>query len=233
MFFLLLNCTIFGEAYKTIMQKENKVNKEKIENLVYTFRSKTIGEISPKNTCFHVSYGLHLHLKNNGIENSLRTGTCESIKHYWINLEHNKEVIIDATIGQFSFAKNIPYYIGQKPSCYIENLDFSFTDPKYDNNILCMWLSQFIHSRSFIEEGDITKSQLEDLLQINIKSAIIINNEIEENLNIEIKKYKRYSDYFDGIKVLLDNYTNEKQIKEFLNIKGFNNLHLKVCGHLI
>lgn len=210
-----------------------KFNMKKLENLVFTFTSKTLGESSPNNTCFHVSYGLHLHLKNNGIENSLRKGTCENINHYWINLEYNKEVIIDATIGQFSFAKNIPYYIGQKLSCYIDNLDFNFTDPKYDDNILHMWLSQFIHSISFIEKGDITESQLEDLLQINIKSAIIINNEIEENPEIEAKakKYKRYSDYFSGIRELLCNHTNEKQIKEFSNIKGFNNLHLKVCGH--
>lgn len=203
------------------MEKENN---EKILALAEKFVTETLGSIDSQGKCFAISYPLSLHLENNNFKNSIARGYFKDIfhSHFWLILESDNEIIIDPTKKQFY--KNAPLvYIGKKPDDYYHVNDTAFEN--WIEDVYNSWIIPFHYPDNFEHLDLIT------LLEINIKAAIIVNNELEKK-EIDISNSLKHRIYFSGIFEILNN--NYEKLTKFESIKGFANLKLKgrlMFGH--
>ncbi len=88
---------------------EDKKNELKI--LVQTLTSVPIWNENPKGFCFSSSFALSIYLNALGYQNSIAEGTF-NVKHFWLTIEGDDNIIVDATIRQFDW-KQDPIYIGK------------------------------------------------------------------------------------------------------------------------
>lgn len=186
----------------------------KILKLAENFTNDTLGSVDPQGKCFTISFPLSLHLENHGIENSIIPGYFKiaSNSHYWLTLENNEEIIIDPTIKQF--CENMPsVYFGKKTENYKveKNEDFE----KWIDSVYSIWLNPFKFPLEF------PHLDIKILLEVNIKTAVKINNEYEQ-MKIDINKSLKSKAYFRGIFEILKIHQNE--LESFLKLKGFDNL---------
>ena len=197
----------------------NIENNKEILCLVEAFTKDTLGDEKPKGNCFRLSYPLSLYLTNKGHVNSIRTGhynykvvNKHNPSHVWLTLDKDPEIIIDITGKQFD--ENMPLIYRGKPDEYEEgNITFK---EFYDD-----WLRSFTTNGFFDYIQDpIDKADLSALLKINLKAAIILNNE----KGIDITTSKKY---FSAIyKILCFNWDTIQLFKNELP-KDFNVLELK------
>src|SRR6185436_11512132 len=103
------------------LTKEEIIN---LNNLSETFTSLTLGSEIPGGMCFNISYVLHLHLQNNGIKTSIRSGKVGKTDHFWLSLEDDVGTIIDPTRHQFNSPK--PQKLVEVKPEYYEESPFTF-----------------------------------------------------------------------------------------------------------
>lgn len=209
-----------------------QLDKEGISNLVNEFVEKVFAinsskEISPFNMCLRTCYPLHLHLKNNYVENSIIKGQCKNIPHYWINLEGEVETIIDPTIRQFDFARNFPFvYIGKKTSIFEEDISYKFTDKDAIG-----LLQDFIvnhTNKSFPDYATKPKHliNLDEQRIVMLKAGLIISNEIEKKYENNSNISLLHQAYFKILKEIINKYTDEATKIGFSNNQEYFNLLL-------
>jgi len=163
-----------------------ELKKLQVKELVESFVAKTLCQQPSKKMCFAVCYPLSLYLKYNGIENTIRNGYYSGIPHYWLNLEDEKDTIIDPTVRQFD--KKAEYvFIGMKNQNYDEK-QFNF-DETYD-----LWRVRYLE-RDFPPEFDINV-----FLTITKNAAVILENEYEQKRNF--KEIPELGKYFEFVSVL-------------------------------
>ena len=195
------------------MNSIKKLSKEdilKIETLTNKFIDNTLANESPFKMCFNICFPLHLHLKNNCIENSIRAGKCESIQHFWLHLEDIDQTIIDPTIRQFSFGENKPsIYIGKKTKDYNEDTIpiTDWFDKTYDG-----WLTTFRLPECY-SSGE-TKVDFNLSLKIHLTASNIINKDIEK-MKIDISKSILLGKYLSGINEIIE-ISNRKCFSQYL-----------------
>lgn len=194
-----------------------------LEELATIFTQNALGKESPKSMCFTTCYPLSLYLNINGIENSIRHGICENRRHFWI--EVSDKSIIDPTVKQFKFGENLSnVYLGVKTNNYDE--DFSNTEwffGTYEN-----WLVPYRDTFNFLSGG--IEFDLKTAFKLNIKSAIILNNEIER-LGIELSQSTELHSYFSGIYHIMSRYPFRNEYDECKNLFGFDRLLSKVIEY--
>ncbi len=208
------------------MTKKKKLSDSdfiKIKRLSESFTKFVLDKIPPKNMCFQTSYPLYLLLQKKHRPNflNLKNGTCESRNHFWLELE---EIIIDPTITQFDFAKDMaPLYIGFKPCCFSENQSFVFPIQDNPSGVVQTMSEKLLLNFKYERDGipKLGEVNLDDERKLILKAAIFIDKEID---------IRSQPDYFDCVKQLLSEFTNAEQLSEFSKIDRFDNLRLKVCG---
>lgn len=160
--------------------------KLQVKELVESFVAKTLYQQSSKKMCFALCYPLSMHLKNNGIENTIRNGYYSGTPHYWLNLEDENDTIIDPTVRQFD--ENAEYvFIGMKNQNYDEK-QFNF-DETYD-----LWKTRYLEN-DFPPDFNINV-----FLKITKNAAIILESEFEQKRNF--KELPELEKYFEFVSVL-------------------------------
>ena len=204
---------------------KNRMEKEELEEvlrLAENFRNATLGSVKPNGKCFSLSYPLSLHLENNNLNNYITAGYFKNVSksHFWLTLEKNTEIIVDITKDQF-YKKAPKVFIGKKPDDYfITEIEFE----KLIEEVYNAWIIPFKYSENF-KDYDI-----DVLLEINLRAAIILNNELDEkkrDFNISL----RSKIYFIGIFEILNIFQDRLEV--FENIIGFNELKLKAIKHQV
>lgn len=190
---------------------------KKILVLAERFTKETLGKKDPKDKCFSISYPLSIHLENNGFKNLITQGFFNDTPHYWLTIENDRNLIIDPTIKQFH-KEGPPVFIGYKSNkyCYIA-----------DENTLTDWIDD-VYKRwiePFDKPDESSKIDVDIFLEINIKAAILIYNELEE-MKIDINNSEKCKIYFNGIFEILKNC--DIKLKKFEKVRGFKNLKLYV-----
>jgi len=200
----------------------------------------------PNHKCFCVSYPLSLYLnmyknyENELICSFLNYPTLTTKLHYWIEL--NTGVIVDITIDQFS--NQLP--IDELPIVF--NYNDSVNKPILSAAEYKKWFK--IYHKPLDKSIDSIKSlyrnlstylqddsnNLKELLRVNLKAAIVLNNEIDRR-GIDINDKNRddsekYLEYFEFI-----NYIRQESFKweelssilaEFRSNEDYQNLILKI-----
>ncbi|MDP1801487.1 MAG: hypothetical protein Q8L81_09055 [Bacteroidota bacterium] len=199
----------------------NKIDINEASLLASAFVKSTLGSYIPDGKCFTVSYPLSIHLENNGFKNSLSTGkfkfgSPEQKDHFWIAFEDEDKTIIDPTIKQF-FTEMPDLYIGKRPTEYtIESTPYE----SWFKEVYKSWIGNF----EFRAQLQLLSSQeyFDIILDINVKAAIIINNDIElKNTNMHVSQ--KLDQYLYGIYCILINYTDQ-ELTKFRNLLGYDKL---------
>jgi hypothetical protein len=155
-----------------------------IKNLAENFTRSTLGETDPEHMCFTICYPLHLHLMNNGFNNSLSGGTYQNTSHYWLDLDDEDKTIVDPTIRQFN--KDAPFlFIGKKPTDYPDDSNYNFDEPYQ------CWLDGLLGRRPGLPEGFVEK-----LISINLKALSILITETDPQI---FSSHLQFKMYYDGI----------------------------------
>lgn len=203
-----------------------------IKKLSKSFVTSVLANIPPTNMCLKMCYPLHLHLKNNCIENSIRKGKYGDIPHYWINLDDKDETIIDPTIRQFDFAKKMTaVYIGKIPSYYNEDFSFKLTNQDNASGLLQAFVRNDTNKKFPAHKVELEKEiNLDGERKILLRAWTIINNELEENKK-DFSTSELHSEYFKIIKDVLCKYTDQSELNEFLELSEFRKLYKKGFGN--
>jgi hypothetical protein len=168
--------------------------------LTRKFVTHVLGNETPKGNCFGICFTLSLYLKNNGIENFLKSGYVNGKDpHYIIILKDNERIIIDPTIHQFDIWKPL-VFIGKKPKNYGEFSSFEF------NRIYDIWQYPLLN--------DGMQEPIPEPIKVQRKTAL------SDELTSKMRKK-----YFNTINQMAIKYCGKKEelIDPFLLTK-FNNL---------
>lgn len=188
--FLMITLYKKFKQYLTVtsLTKEDRL---RIKNLAENFTRSTLGETDPEHMCFTICYPLHLHLMNNGFNNSLSGGTYQNTSHYWLSLEDDDKTIVDPTIRQFN--NNEPsVFIGEKPKDYPDGSKYVFAE-----SYQC-WLNGLLGKRSRLPEGFVEK-----LISVNLKALSILITETDPQI---FSSHLQFKMYYDGILKALHNF---------------------------
>ncbi len=186
------------------MQQLTEENRLQIENLAKNFTTNTLAEEGPEHMCFTICYPLHLHLINNGFDNSIHgehyyctTGSgLIREPHFWLNLEDDKETIVDPTIRQF--VDDAPVvFVGKKSEYYDEDHNYDFCSTYQ------VWKYMLLN-----KHPNSSKEFVKSLLSINLKALSILIKETEPQRYSTQSEFKMY---FDGIRKALRTYCDEKE----------------------
>ena len=192
-----------------------KINLNKISLLSKFFTKTILQNNDSSRKCYTITYPLSLHLENNGFGNLITKGFFNQTPHYWITLNEERNIIIDPTKNQFNKNEDI-VYIGNKSDEY-KFISDEETQPTLIEDVYEIWINPFVNNISIKEQMAI--------LEINIKAAIFVHNEMIEK-KIDINKSQKHLTYFRGIKDIFNNFCDI--VNNFKDIDGFECLEIKL-----
>jgi len=200
--------------------------KHTIERLVKNFTANLLGNRNPKEMCFNVCYPLSIHLSNHRIRNSIESGWFKSRSnpHYWLALGDIENTIIDPTIRQFD--ESLPsVFIGSKTDSYEDHPKVFF------NDIYDAWQEPFLNFGCVQHPalGSIIKSDIKAQLNLHIRAATILNNEIAIRNKMKTREELALEEkYFEVIyKAVLKYFEHRESLVDPLLYADYQNLFLK------
>lgn len=193
---------------KEILERSKRFTLEILENK------------NPSCKCFTISLPLSIHLENNGISNLFTSGwfnhNHDQKPHYWLTLNNGSGFIIDSTIRQFNENEDF-VFIGIQSEKYIKSTDEEIHPSLFDD-VLDEWIKKTTYNN---DKFNINQNEF---LEINVKAAIFIHNELNEK-GIDINNTPKLKYYFEGIFKIF--YNNIGKIEKYKNLNGFDSLLLK------
>lgn len=217
------------------MQKKSEIEGGRIWELSNTFANQVLGNEKPDNMCFTISYPLSLYLKANRIDNLLTAGNYiddtspkNGRHHFWIALTKYENIIVDPTIQQF-FPQEALVHVGVVPETY-EKIDFTFDqwfDGAYErwrylllNNGIPEELPPAVAK---LHNPKAERIDINILLRINLRAALLLFNERENILNDEL-----YRKYFVVIIGAVKKYLNKNDKTNMTPVESLRKLLMQV-----
>ncbi len=159
--------------------KFKKEDNKRLRDLVERITMLSIGKQNPKGFCFSTSFVLSIYLDSQGYSNNIISGKMNGVDHFWIKLDNDDDIIIDATLKQFDSENN------QEDSIYIGEISENKITNQYKQDYISFkeWIDlyeRWCNPEKFPAFDKQEDSFVKKLILNNLIGASILAYEIEK-----------------------------------------------------